>query len=117
MEEVQAEVNDIPRTSVEHFLLNTNDEEAQNNAIMGVIVDTTSDTYARITRRNRAGQGEELDWMIQGMADELKSLGHTRGAEGHIILNSDNQNANKQLDAAVWKLLGGRAISGNPAKG
>ena len=40
-----------------------------------------------------AGRGEELDWLKVDMVDKLKPCEHAGGAEGHMILKSDDVNA------------------------
>ena len=51
-----------------------------------------------------------MDRSILDMVDELKSWELTGGAEGHITLKRDNDNAVKVSKDAAWKLFGGRVI-------
>ena len=97
--------------------MSNTDEEAKDNPVIGMIDEKTGEKNARATGKKGPGQGGELDWLVQDMVEELKSCGHTGGANGHIILKSDNENAIKALKEAVGKLLGGRVVPENPPKG
>ena len=107
----------VPRVSMDYFFMSKKDEEAKNNPLIVMVDEKTGERYARAVSKKGAGTGGEMDWLIQDMVDELKGWGHTGGANGHIIMKSDNEPAVKALREAVGKLLGGRVIPENPPKG
>ena len=85
----------VPRVSMDYFFMSRKDEEAKNNPLIVMVDEKTGERYARAVSKKGTGTGGEMDWLIQDMVDELKGWGHTGGANGHIIMKSDNQPAVK----------------------
>ena len=54
------------------------DEEAKENPILAMVDEKTGERYARATGRKGVGTNGELDWLIQDLAEELKSWGTYR---------------------------------------
>ena len=62
------------------FFMSAKDEEATDNPVIGLSDEKTGEKYCRARRKNGAGQGGEMDWLIQDKVEKFKSWGHT-GAE------------------------------------
>jgi hypothetical protein len=115
--EEDEEETKVPRIAMDYFFMSQKDEQAKENPVIAMIDEGTGEKYARATGRKGIGQAGEMDWLIQDMAEELRTWGHTGGAKGHIIMKSDGENSIKAVRDAVGRLLGGRVIPEGPPKG
>jgi len=108
---------EVPRVSMDYFFMSKEDEAASKNPLLVAIDEQTGEKYARAVGRKGLGADGEMDWLVKDIVEELKSWGHTGGANGHIILKSDAENAIVALKEAAGRLLGGRVIPEHPPKG
>ena len=63
------------------------------------------------------GDRGQMDWLIQGMSEELKGWRHAGGIGGYIILSSDGEPALVSLKQSLARYRGGRVTIEKPAQG
>ena len=79
----------VPRVSMDYFLMSTKDEQDGNNPLVLMVGEETGDKYARMVETKRPGSDGEVEWLVRDMSEELKSWGHVGGDSGRLILKSD----------------------------
>ena len=85
---------------------------------MLVMVDEqTGDKYARAVGQKGTGGGEQMEWLLNDMCEELKVGGHQAGENGHVIFKSDGESSIEAVKAALAKKLGGKVVLDRPPKG
>ena len=57
-----------------------------------------------------------MDWLIEDMAEELRSWGHTGGAASKLILKSDNEHSIVALREKLGRYHGGSIIPEGPPR-
>ena len=75
----------VPRISFDYFFMSWEDEAAHKNPMLVMKDEATGEKYARAVGQKGLGQGEEMQWLIVDLHEELKSWGHHGGEMGHVI--------------------------------
>ena len=103
----------VPRVASYYFFLNDEDRGKGVNPMLVMKEEGTGEVYARMVAHKGLGEGEEGEWIVTYVIDELKSWGHQGGEGGHVILKSDGERAICAVLDEVARILGGNAILEN----
>ena len=90
------------------FFMSQNNEKAHEYPMLLMIDEASGYRYMRAVGKKGLGEGQEMQWLIKDISDELKSWGYTGGSNGEIILKSDGENSIKALRDAVGRYHGGK---------
>ena len=97
--------NEVPRISMDYFVMSEEDEKASANRIMVMVDDRTGEKYARAVGHKGMGKDQDIEWLIKDMSNELKVWEHPGGTAGNIILKSDGETAILAVRDALAMLL------------
>ena len=104
----------VPRISFDYFFMSWEDEAAHQNPMLVMKDEATVEKYARAVGQKGLGQGEEMQWLIVDLHEELKSWGHHGGEVGHVIFKSDNESPIAVVRDALARYHGGKVIIDKP---
>ena len=76
------EQSQVPRISFDYFFMSWEDEAAHRNPMLVMKDEATGEKYARAVGQKGLGQGEEMQWLIADLHEELKSWGAPRWRNG-----------------------------------
>ena len=85
--------------------------------MMVMVDEQTGDKYAGAVGQKGTGGGEQMEWPLNDMCEELKSWGHQGGESGHMIFENDGESFIEAVKAALAKKLGGKVVLDRPLKG
>ena len=71
--EDEKEDNRVPRISMDYFFMSQEEEKASQNPLMVMIDEEYGNRYMRAVGKKGLGEGNEMDWLIKDMHEELKS--------------------------------------------
>ena len=108
---------EVPRLSMDYFFMSSEGQKAHQNPILVMVNKQTGEKYARAVGQKGLGMEKEMDWLIEDLSAEVKSLGHQGGTGGKIIFNTDGEPAIKKLAEVVAKYHGGTVIPETAPKG
>ena len=91
--EEEKEGNRVSRISMDYFFMSQEEEKASQNPLMIMIDEQYGNRYMRAVGKKGLGEGNEMDWLIKDMHEELKSWGHPGGENNELILKSDGEPA------------------------
>ena len=74
---------------MDYFFMSQEEEKACENSLIVMVDESTGNKYMRAVGKKGIGEGNEMDWLIKDMHEELKSWGHPGGADNELILKSD----------------------------
>ena len=106
MVEGDAELEEVPRISVDYCFLNRrqngneqdNEEIVEGDSVVLAMLDECTDTFASYVCRSKGVADHDNDWLITATSDELESWGY---GGIPIILKSDQEHAILSLKRAV----------------
>ena len=78
-EEIEAER--IPIICMDYFFMSQEDERASANPLLLLDDEANGNKYMRAVGRKGLGEGNEMEWLIKDIHDELKSWGYPGGEE------------------------------------
>ena len=105
-EEVEAERT--PRICMDYFFVSQEDERASANPLLLPDDEANGNKYMRPLGRKGLGEGNEMEWLIKDVHDELKSWGYPGGGESALILKSDGEPAIVAVREAIARFHGGQ---------
>ena len=71
--------------------MSQDEEKASENPLMVMIDEQSGNRYMRAVGKKGLGEGNEMDWLIKDMHEELKSWGHPGGENNELILKSGEE--------------------------
>ena len=83
--EEEEEENKVTRISMDYFFMSQAEEKASENPLMVMIDEQTGNRYMRAVGKKGLGEGNEMDWLIKDMLEQLKSSGHPGGENNELI--------------------------------
>ena len=66
-------------------------EKACENHLILMLDENNGNRYMRAVGKKGLGEGNEMDWLIIDMHEELKTWGHPGGGDNDLILKSDGE--------------------------
>ena len=72
----------VPKISLDYFFGGQEGERAAEHPMVVMVDEATGNRYMRAVSKKGLGEGNEMEWLIKDMHDELKSWGHSGGAGG-----------------------------------
>ena len=61
------------RISMDYFFMSQDEEKASANPLMVMVDESNGNKYMRAVGKKGLGEGNEMDWLIIDMHEELKS--------------------------------------------
>ena len=107
----------VVRVSMDYFFMSQEEEKASENPLMVMVVESTGKRYMRAVGKKGLGEGNEMDWLIIDMHEELKSWGYPGGGDNELILKSDGEPAIRAVRERLSRYHGGKITPEQPAKG
>ena len=102
---------------MEYFFMSQEEEKASQNPLIVMIDEEYGNRYMRAVGKKGLGEGNEMDWLIKDMHEELKSWGHPGGESNELILKSDGEPAIVAVREKLSRLHGGKITPEQPPKG
>ena len=93
------------------------DEKASQNPLMVMIDEEYGNRYMRAVGKKGLGEGNEMDWLIKDMHEELKSWGYPGGEGNELIFKSDGEPAIVAVRERLSRYHGGKITPEQPPKG
>jgi len=109
--------NQVSRVSMDYFFMSQEEEQASKNPLMVMIDEKTQNRYMRAVGQKGLGAGNEMDWIIKDMHEELKSWGHPGGGDNELILKSDGEPAIRAVREKLATYHGGKITPEQPPTG
>ena len=97
--------------------MSQDEEKASENPLMVMIDEQHGNRYMRAVGKKGLGEGNEMDWLIKDMHEELKSWGHPGGQNNELILKSDGEPAIVAVRERLSRYHGGKITPEQPPKG
>ena len=107
----------VPRMVMNYHFMSTEDEKNGKNPVLHMKDESTGNRYMRAVGRKGLGEGNEMEWLIKDVSEELKSWGHGGGNGGNIILKTDGEPAIVALRNAIAGYHGGVVTPERPPPG
>ena len=63
----------VVRVSMDYFFMSQEEEKACENPLIVMVDEDTGNKYMRAVGKKGTGEGNEMDWLIKDMHEELKS--------------------------------------------
>ena len=102
---------------MDYFFMSQDEEKASENPLILMIDEQTGNKYMRAISKKGLVEGNEMDWLIKDMHEELKSWGYPGGANNELILKSDGEPAIVAVRERLSKYHGGKITPEQPPKG
>ena len=96
----------VPRISMDYFFMSEEEQQASENPLIIMVDESTGNKYMRAVGKKGLGEGNEMEWLIKDMDDELKGWGHPGGAGDRLIMKSDGEAAMVAVREALAKYHG-----------
>ena len=71
--EDEKEENKVSRISMDYLFMSQDEEKASENPLILMVDEQTGNKYMRAISKKGLGEGNEMDWLIKDMHEELKS--------------------------------------------
>ena len=115
--EEEKEGHRVSRVSMDYFFMSQEEEKASQNPLMVMIDEEYGNRYMRAVGKKGLGEGNEMDWLIKDMHEELKSWGYPGGENNELILKSDGEPAIVAVRERLSRYHGGKITPEQPTKG
>ena len=109
--------NTVSRISMDYFFMSKEEEKASQNPLIVMLDEEHGNRYMRAVGKKGLGEGNEMDWLIKDMHEELKSWGYPGGENNELILKSDGEPAIVALRERLSRYHGGKITPEQPPKG
>ena len=102
---------------MDYFFGGQEGDRAAEHPMIVMLDETTDNRYMRAVNRKGLGDGNEMEWLVKDMHEELKSWGHAGGDGGELILKSDGEPSIRALRDALGRYHGGKVTPELPPPG
>ena len=106
----------VPKIAFDYFFFSDEEEKANKNPMIVMVDESTGEKYARGVEQKGLDSDGEVDWLISGLAKELKSWGYHGGEHGHLIFKSDGEASIRLIRDKLARQHGGNVAMGNQHK-
>jgi hypothetical protein len=109
----------VPRILMNYHFMSTKDEQNGKNPVLNMKDESTGNRYMRAVGKKGVGitDGNDMEWLIKDLSEELKSWGHPGGVNGNIVMKTDGEPAVVALREAVARYHGGVVTPEQPPPG
>ena len=76
----------VPKISMDYFFMRQEDEKASKNRMLVMFDEQNGNKYMRAVGKKGLGDGQEMEWLIRDLHEELKSWGYPGSGENVTTL-------------------------------
>eukprot|EP00973_Karenia_brevis_P017947 2466792-Karenia_brevis.AAC.1 len=101
----------VPKIVFDYHFMSDGDRQAGKNPMLGMKDTKCGGRWMRATgQKGVGGGGDEMDWVIHDMNEELRSWGYNGGPEDKLVFQSDGEEALVAVVKKLAKFHGGQVV-------